>query len=100
MVGWSSCLEKKIGECRWSRLPPLAVKPEAGVMIPLAAIYRFGFAAGVLGRRRIPPRNSKCVSFNIASMEAARPSQGTRANWRAESHATLYQTFGFSPGYR
>jgi hypothetical protein len=36
----------------------------------------------------------------MASIEAARPSHGTLANWRAESQAALYQILGLSPGYR
>src|SRR3954462_6010607 len=36
----------------------------------------------------------------MASMDAARPSQGTLANCRAQSQAALYQILGLSPGYR
>jgi hypothetical protein len=60
--------------------------------------YR-GFSDLVPGfRRGLPPRNSKWLSFTTLAMEDARPSQRTRANWRAESQAALYQTPGFSPG--
>ena len=49
-------------------------------------------------RRGFPPRNSKWPSLTTLAMETARPSQRTRANWRAESQAALYQTPGLSPG--
>ena len=49
-------------------------------------------------RRGRPPRNSKCSSFTTLAMDRARPSQRTRANWRAESQAALYQTPAFRPG--
>jgi hypothetical protein len=49
-------------------------------------------------RRGRPPRNSKWLSLTTLAMESARPSQRTRANWRAESQLALYQTPGLSPG--
>jgi hypothetical protein len=49
-------------------------------------------------RRGRPPRNSKWVSLTTEAIESARPSHFTRANWRAESQAALYQSPGLSPG--
>ena len=61
--------------------------------------YQVGYRCRALGLRQgFPPRNSKCCSFTTEAMDAARPSHGIRANWRADNQAALYQTPGLRPG--
>jgi hypothetical protein len=75
----------------------VAARPGGGVPGDGVTVYRRG-RSETGPRRGRPPRNSKWLSFSIAVMEAAWPSQGIRANWRADSQAALYQILGLSPG--